>query len=161
MVIFLEHLDNSVVQCVDLGLWSLNDDSFFLVQFFVRVALINLGQFFDIPQDAIASRVHCGWYIMGTIIRITGDGVFIESGQMDGSVEPSLDSTDSFNHKMCSLSHNVVDIEVIDAKKNRMHTIDCTDSVEQQVTQINSSEMNFGGQRVGELNICESFRKSL
>lgn len=41
---------------------------------------------------------------MGTIIRITGDGVFIESSPKDNSMENS--GSDMFDRKMCNLSNN-------------------------------------------------------
>lgn len=84
---------------------------------------------------------------MGTIIRITGDGVFIESCPKDGSMETSF--TDSLDKKMCNLSNNVD--QVIDVDRILQHTItyDCTDDSGHQMTRTKSSFLNSRGQCSG------------
>lgn len=77
---------------------------------------------------------------MGTIIRITGDGVFIESNLKISSMETC--SSNVLNYKMCNLPSDVND--AVDEINIQQHAIMCdsTDFVEHQMTRTKSYEVN-------------------
>lgn len=81
---------------------------------------------------------------MGTIIRITGDGVFIESNPKIHSMESS--SSNILNNRMCNLASKVD--TVIDENEIQKHAVmyDCTNFVETQMIRTQSSEMSVIGQ---------------
>lgn len=79
---------------------------------------------------------------MGTIIRITGDGVFIESNPKIHSMESS--SSNILNNKMCNLVNNVD--KGINENEIQKHAVDCTNFVEPQMIRTQSSEMSVRGQ---------------
>lgn len=81
---------------------------------------------------------------MGTIIRITGDGVFIESNPKISSMETC--SSNLLKNNMCNIPKTVDN--VIDSNKIQQHTImyDRINFVDHQMTCTKSSEKNCRGQ---------------
>lgn len=81
---------------------------------------------------------------MGTIIRITGNGVFIESSPKISSMETS--SSNFLNNKMCNLpisdDDKIVDANIIPKQAVK----DGTNFIEPQMIRTKSFEMNVRGQ---------------
>lgn len=80
---------------------------------------------------------------MGTIIRITGDGVFIESNLKISSMETR--SSKCFNNKMCNLPSNIENVVVNSKVQQHSLMYNGTNFVAYPMTRTKSYEVNIGG----------------